>query len=55
MMAPVYSSGATMVARIMGSCTRTTLSRPPGSGKSAGLSIVRSESSLNVTASERSM
>lgn len=49
MMAPVYSSGATIVARIMGSWTRTTLSRPPGSGKSAGLSIVRSVPSLNVT------
>lgn len=44
-----YSSGATIVARIIGSSTLATLRRPPGSGKSAGLSIVFCVPSLKVT------
>lgn len=37
-----HSSGATIVARIMGSMILSTLSSSAGSGKSAGLSMVRS-------------
>lgn len=40
MMAPVYSSGATIVDLIIGSMTVATFCISPGSGKSAGLSTV---------------